>query len=67
VTTTWTGRCGSSSCIEVAPAPDGGVLIRSASTLPGEEVHATAAEWWQHLDAVKTGALDDVVPRPVSA
>lgn len=64
MTDEWTSACGTSSCIQVTRIRPDVVLIRSASTLPGMGVDATADEWWQFLDAVKAGAFDDVMPRP---
>jgi hypothetical protein len=61
----WTSPCGTNACIEVRARPGHGlgpgVEIRSGSSQV--VLFATDAEWWQFLDGVKAGALDDVIPR----
>ncbi len=57
----WVGACGNSTCVEIAPHPDGGFLIRAASTLPGEEVHATRMELRALLMNARNGVFDHLV------
>jgi len=48
------------NCVEVAAAPDGGVLFRDSKD-PGAPVLAfTAAEWGAFLDGAKKNEFDDL-------
>jgi Domain of unknown function (DUF397) len=46
------------NCIEVAPAEDGGVLIRDSRDPDGPVLTFTPAEWDAFLDGARKGEFD---------
>lgn len=62
-TLVWFGRCGNATCLELA-RDDDSYLIRSASTLPGEEVRASRDELRLFLINARNGAFDHLVEEP---
>jgi hypothetical protein len=49
---------GDSACVEVAPAPDGGVSIRHSRKPHGAVLTFTAREWRAFLDGARNGEFD---------
>ena len=50
--------CGSSNCVEVACAEDGGVLLRDGKDPAGPTLRFSAAEWAAFTAGVAAGEFD---------
>jgi hypothetical protein len=54
--------CGGGACVEVAPLPDGTVVIRDSKDLTVPEHHYTPEEWSDFIQGVKAGEFDFDLP-----
>jgi hypothetical protein len=57
-------RCSGGDCVALAPAPDGGVVVRDtkqAGQLNEMQLHFTRAEFAAFLEAAKRGEFDHLV------
>jgi hypothetical protein len=51
-----------SNCVEVAAAPEGGVLVRNSRFPDGPSLAFTPAEWEAFTGGAKAGEFDDLLP-----
>lgn len=51
---------GNGNCVEVAPAPEGGVLVRDSKDRGGPILCFTEAEWAAFLDGARRGEFDEL-------
>jgi hypothetical protein len=51
-------RCGSGGCVEVAPLPDGGAVVRDTKDRTREPLTFNGQEWADFVAGVKNGEFD---------
>lgn len=51
-------RCSKGGCVEVAPLPDGGAVVRDAKDRSREALVFDALEWADFVAGVKNGEFD---------
>jgi Domain of unknown function (DUF397) len=51
-------RCSKGACVEVAPLPDGGVVVRNSKDRTREPLMFDEHEWADFVSGVKNGEFD---------
>ena len=51
-------RCSAGGCVEVAPLPDGGAVVRDSKDRTREPLTFTGQEWADFVSGVKSGEFD---------
>ncbi|HYZ38206.1 MAG TPA: DUF397 domain-containing protein [Pseudonocardiaceae bacterium] len=51
-------RCSKGACVEVAPLPDGGAVVRDSKDRAREPLSFNADEWADFVSGVKDGEFD---------
>lgn len=51
-------RCGTGGCVEVAPLPDGGAVVRDTKDRTREPLTFNGHEWADFVSGVKSGEFD---------
>lgn len=51
-------RCSAGGCVEVAPLPDGGAVVRDTKDRTREPLTFTGQEWADFVSGVKNGEFD---------
>lgn len=51
-------RCGSGGCVEVAPLPDGGAVVRDTKDRTRAPLMFDGQEWADFISGVKSGEFD---------
>jgi hypothetical protein len=51
-------RCSSGGCVEVAPLPDGGAIVRDTKDRTREPLMFDKQEWADFISGVKNGEFD---------
>ena len=51
-------RCGSGGCVEVAPLPDGGAVVRDSKDRTRDPLTFNRIEWADFVSGVKNGEFD---------
>lgn len=51
-------RCGTGGCVEVAPLPDGGAVVRDTKDRTREPLTFTGQEWADFIAGAKNGEFD---------
>jgi hypothetical protein len=51
-------RCSNGGCVEVAPLPDGGAVVRDTKHRTREPLTFNAQEWADFISGVKNGEFD---------
>ncbi|MGH3695231.1 MAG: DUF397 domain-containing protein [Pseudonocardiaceae bacterium] len=51
-------RCSKGACVEVAPLPDGGAVVRDSKDRTREPLSFDSHEWADFVSGVKSGEFD---------